>query len=626
MKVIKILIFLFVFTISGYAFLIDDMEVIGFYTKEGPGTGSLEKVSGKVGNCMKISYDLSTGDWFQIYRNFNYISLLEGDQIRFYYKGGGNANTIEFMLEDANGVSKQTNIKRASNKPDWTEMIIPLNYFNNLDLSRVKKTKIAISKQAGDDGGSGFIIIDKIGLYQSTNKPETNLVIDDFEDTNDYTNKLGGQNYQFTNGGITSTVTVTNQASNFCTLNYKKGSGSGLASWVMKLKKKNISDFKYLKFKIKGSKGGEKIAICLKNTNWQANYVFIDDYLSGGITTAFSNVIIPLEHFPVIKNLPYAEELMIIFQDDKNESGYGSYLGKSNITIMLDDIEFYSPSSSAGFKKSIDDMEIGLKYSSWNYGSGLESKLDYSLVDGYDGKAIRLDYNLSGSQPWVWLEREFYLNLFEGGGLKFYFKGDGDANNLEVKLTDSDNTTYIRRFNKFTDTDNNWREIPIGFDELSFFIKGDDDNLNLKKIKRIDLTISKYGSGRKGEVYFDELRCETPASYYAELEDTQIIKEFKIINNPFSPNNDGYNDEVEFQFILNKRGRVNIRIYSLGGNVIKEITPSGEFLPDTEYSIKWDGKDDNNKVVRNGLYLIQFKAETPDGKIAKVNYAIAVIK
>lgn len=626
-KFLVIITIILLYCVDSRGYLIDPMDSIyPFSTGEDNNvTWTLSKATGKIGDCVKIDYTFEGGRWLQIYKNYDYISLAGGDVIKFYFKGTGNANTIEFYLEDINNNSKTLYFNRESNTPDWTEKVIGLSNFNNLNLSKIIKMKFAVSRQTGDDGGSGSLFIDKVELYQSISGAfAKSNIIDNFDGPDsDYTNMLGGVNGYWSK--TSSSVIATNFSSNYCTLKFNYYSTNDDAcDWYFKLEGTdytNMSQFQYLRFKIKGKNGGEVIGIGLKDLDNIEKYVMLSDYIPDGtLTTNFKEVLIPLSSFDV--DISRLNEVQFWFREDKAEMDIPD--PGTNVIIYIDDLMFYSPRYD-GLIKTIDDMDLALNYSVWDsYYDSAGSSINVTLVEGYDGKCYKIDYNL-GAGNWVTIERNFYLNLFEGGGIKFYFKGEGDSNNLEIKLEDSDGTTYWRKYYIITDTDNVWKEIAFGFDELSFFSSGDDDNLDLKKIKTIYFAISQYGTGAQGSVYIDELRCESPTSYQSEFGADKIFKQIEVDNIPFSPNNDGYKDTVSIKFTLNKRAMVSLRIYNLAGNIIKEFTAE-EYLPLVEHSFEWDGKDQDNKVVRNGIYFFQLKAQTYEGEIERVNYGIAVVK
>ena len=598
------------------AFTIDSMESLAdfsFMSDSGVSySGSV--VPGWSGNCVKISYNFSTGTWVQVYKSFQTISLAGGDTIQFWYKATGNANTLEFYLEDSSSNSKTLYFNRATSTSGWTKKTVSLSYFSNLNLTQIKKIKFGISQQTGDDGGSGTLYIDKVVLCPY-------IIVDSFDGADsDYTNALGGVNGSWC--ASPATIIATNFSSNFCTLkfNYYSTNTDACVWWflIKGTPYTNISSYEYLRFKIKGYKGGEVIGIGLKDLSASATekHVMLNDYITN-ITTEFKEVLIPLSDFPGV-DLTRIESIQFWFREDKPDMDIPD--PGTNVIIYLDDLMFYTP----GITKEIEDFDLNPSYSSWDFYNSQNSSISVSLAKGYDGYAYKIDYSLENN-GWVTIERNFYLNLYKGGGIKFYFKGEGDSNNLEVKLEDSDGTTYWRKFYNFTDTDNQWKEAGISFDELSYFSSGEDDNLNLKKIKTIYIAVSQYETGKQGEVYIDELRCESASTYSKNFTSSEIFQEINADNISFSPDNDGYKDKLTITFKLNKSARVNLKIYDLAGNLIKELSEIN-CQPDTTYTVEWNGTDLTGSIVRNGLYLFQLKAEISDGEVQRVNYGVLILK
>ncbi len=71
------------------------------------------------------------------------------------------------------------------------------------------------------------------------------------------------------------------------------------------------------------------------------------------------------------------------------------------------------------------------------------------------------------------------------------------------------------------------------------------------------------------------------------------IQEYSVQSNPFTPNNDGFNDYVEFQYPETSSGSIMMLIFDIDGRKIKEIRNS-------EY---WYGKDDKGRDVKPGAYI-----------------------
>jgi len=76
--------------------------------------------------------------------------------------------------------------------------------------------------------------------------------------------------------------------------------------------------------------------------------------------------------------------------------------------------------------------------------------------------------------------------------------------------------------------------------------------------------------------------------------------------NPFSPDGDGFEDETIFRYTLPMESNLTIRIYDIKGRLIKTLI---EDEPQVSGEISWDGKDDENEIVRVGIYIVWAEAE-----------------
>jgi hypothetical protein len=67
--------------------------------------------------------------------------------------------------------------------------------------------------------------------------------------------------------------------------------------------------------------------------------------------------------------------------------------------------------------------------------------------------------------------------------------------------------------------------------------------------------------------------------------------------NPFTPNDDGYNDRVVFDLRELVLSQPRLRIYSFEGRLLRNLVPSAKDR------IVWDGRDDNGREQLPGVYL-----------------------
>ncbi|MFH0948091.1 MAG: gliding motility-associated C-terminal domain-containing protein [Elusimicrobiota bacterium] len=72
----------------------------------------------------------------------------------------------------------------------------------------------------------------------------------------------------------------------------------------------------------------------------------------------------------------------------------------------------------------------------------------------------------------------------------------------------------------------------------------------------------------------------------------------------FTPNGDGWNDVVHFMYVGKDTG-ITGKIFDINGAFISDMSRG-----DTEYSLKWDGKNGDGKVASSGIYIYQIEADS----------------
>ena len=123
---------------------------------------------------MRITYDLGEGNWVHIYQpasSYNMGDLSEMTGMAFYYRGSGNANTLEVKFEDPDGTNFGQLLQGQSVAADWTLLEVrftELTYLwggdDNMDREQVDRISFAVSKRQGDMGGAGTVEIADIAL------------------------------------------------------------------------------------------------------------------------------------------------------------------------------------------------------------------------------------------------------------------------------------------------------------------------------------------------------------------------------------------------------------------------------------------------------------------------------
>ncbi len=90
--------------------------------------------------------------------------------------------------------------------------------------------------------------------------------------------------------------------------------------------------------------------------------------------------------------------------------------------------------------------------------------------------------------------------------------------------------------------------------------------------------------------------------------------QLEINPNPFSPDEDGFEDFCVIQYKLTiETAFINIRIFDIRGRLIRFLV-NGEPVA-SQGQVIWDGKDDNGRVARIGAYICFFEALNSERRV-----------
>jgi hypothetical protein len=86
-----------------------------------------------------------------------------------------------------------------------------------------------------------------------------------------------------------------------------------------------------------------------------------------------------------------------------------------------------------------------------------------------------------------------------------------------------------------------------------------------------------------------------------------------------SPAGGVYPSTTDISFRLGARVPVDVRVYSVSGNLIRTVA-QGQTLNEGLNTVPWDGKDSDGKVVASGIYIVVIQAE-----VKAANKTVAVL-
>ncbi|MFC1682974.1 hypothetical protein ACFL0G_02035 [Candidatus Zixiibacteriota bacterium] len=106
-----------------------------------------------------------------------------------------------------------------------------------------------------------------------------------------------------------------------------------------------------------------------------------------------------------------------------------------------------------------------------------------------------------------------------------------------------------------------------------------------------------------------------------------VIDDVHLDPNPFSPNGDGFYDDLSIQFTLNTNSLLRVEVYDINGRLIKRLLEDRRFLRGG-HNVIWNGRDLDGETVPMGFYFIFIfaKSEREELPLAKLTRGVGVIR
>ncbi len=103
-----------------------------------------------------------------------------------------------------------------------------------------------------------------------------------------------------------------------------------------------------------------------------------------------------------------------------------------------------------------------------------------------------------------------------------------------------------------------------------------------------------------------------------------LAKSLKLSPNPFSPDNDGFEDFLSITYSLpNTSSRIRVRIFDVAGRLIRRLAI--DELSPIQGSLIWNGLDDNGVKARIGMYIILFETLDNFGGVVHTMKDVVVV-
>ena len=596
---------------------IDAMDSIANWalTKGDGDTASVATAATPYGTGLKLDYSFGTGGWAQINKSVQYWSFNGTEKVQFYYRKTGSSELLSVKFKDSDGDLLKYSLGALGDTSGWQQVLISFSSFTidtasvgngSFNWGSVQSFEFTFDRS---EGGSGTFDVDDIYIVA-----DNSGLWDDFEDGAD-PNLFGGTIGTWPGGSGNGKVfpvyvsTVSYRGSR--SLEIKYDINLDAASMWITGNNKNMTGMDKLTFKVRGAAGNENVLLILKDT---PTSTICQDYINVSSFTGISQVKQTWQQVTIDLSA-YQGKLSQI--ESLNIEIPASLAGKTG-TIYIDDLAFYSSVTQQSYY--LDDMDTPVSNTSWAGYAAATASSSLSVIEGFKKSAARMAYSFGETGTWVNMTRKSSINLSYVKAIYAYIKQSGDRNYIEVKLQDSAGTVYYHK-RQYDDMDT-YFTLKAPIEDFKYFQGASGAKLNLKEITNIQLTVSK-ANGTSGNVIFDTILAGTETDFFNDLNASDVITKVEVVNNPFTPDGDGFRDNSRILFTLSEQATIRLRVYDLKGIVLYER--EAEFNAGTgEYT--WDGKNNDGTLQRSGLYIYQLYANSITGRTQKFNHIIGIEK
>jgi len=126
-----------------------------------------------------------------------------------------------------------------------------------------------------------------------------------------------------------------------------------------------------------------------------------------------------------------------------------------------------------------------------------------AAVTGVSGKAVEMRYDYGRVSGYAFMRRDAALTLPRNYELRFWMRGTGGRNDLQLKLTDGDNVWWKVWRNHRPRAE--WQEVVVSAGEVGF-AWGPASDKTLRRVGGIEFVVARNRDGGAGSIAIDDLR------------------------------------------------------------------------------------------------------------------------
>jgi predicted outer membrane repeat protein len=344
----------------------------------------------------------------------------------------------------------------------------------------------------------------------------------------------------------------------------------------------------------------------LKNmqlTNGNAHYDYYYQYDYGGAIST-NNSVLYLDNLIISNNIAnqgggiynWGSEIEISKTDfiDNLSTGAGGGISSYQSNIKLDRVLFHhniaESSTGAAINSSIDsNLEV------------VNCTFFSNDAPSYFGAIYTRNSNTIIVNSILWNDLNNELCIFSA------YNEQSTLTIINSNIEGGEDEIYI-----YGDSNTiNWLEYNIETDPL--FADTLNGNFNLTENSPcIDMGTAFFEWN--GEVIIDleeeEYFGSAPDMGAYEWDGTPVSDELEVRNYELANYPNPFNPETKILFSIPEESNVELSIYNIKGQKVKQLV--SDLLSPDQYSVVWNSKDDNGKVVSSGIYFYKLKAKNKE--------------